>query len=556
MNICIIHGYLLKGTGSNLFVNNLARSFCEEGHNVYLFCQERDVENIDFISEQWAFTKDNIHSKLMFKRRVSKLPGKCILYNPNLHGLLPVYIYDEYEGFKVKVFPELEDFEIENYIAFNRQAVESVHRKVNFHVIQSNHIIMSPYIARSIWERYGVPYYITLHGSALNFTVKKDPERFNPYAEKSLLDVEKIFAVSEHARDEMLTYFSSLTRKIESKVEIIPTGVDSRTFKILKGEKTDSIEQLCSTLKRKIQKWPYGKTAEQKTRFIEELKNTAFEQLDRLFDKYNTQYNHAYPDTDIVKTLRKIDWENDRVILFVGKYLQTKGIQILIYALPLIMKELPNVHLLSVGFGSYREELEALVFALQSRNRESFNHLNMRNYQFFSGDRASPFKFTEKLGETGLNSYFENASKYSISDHIHFTGVLNHHELGFLLPCADVFTAPSIIPEAFGMVAAESLSCGVYPVIPYDGGFREIIQTLQSSLKSYPKLPRIYVDEDMVSNVAGNILEILKSEEFRERKFKNNLRNIVLEHFSWKTICKRYLHEYNKDKKDNKISKA
>lgn len=544
MNICMIHGYSLRGTGSNLFVNELVRSFCKKGHNVFLFCQEREAKNIDFISEYYAFHDDNVHTDLMSKRK-TRFPGKCILYNPNLQGLLPVYVYDEYKGFKVKVFTELKDSEIKNYITFNRQSIETVHEKANFDVIQSNHVVMSPYIARSVWKKHKVPYYITLHGSAFNFTVRSDPKKFNPYAEMSLLDAERIFAVSDYNRTEILSYFSNIASKIERKFTVTPIGVDTKTFKLLKGTKRKSINRLCSLLRKKIQKWNYGKTPELKSEFLKELRRATFEEIETLVIKYNNLYNHGYPDTDIVESLKNIKWEHDRIILFVGKYLQTKGIQIIISAFPFILKELPNIHALFVGFGRYREELEALVFALQSNNRRLFKYLNKRNFRFFSEGISSPFKFLEILEENGLDDlYFENAEKYSISEHIHFTGVLNHNELGFLLPCSDVFIATSIIPEAFGMVAIESLSCGIYPILSYEAGFREIRQILRLSFGDLLEHPEIYVDENMVFNLAGNILSVLKNKELKNRTLKSDLRSVTLEHFTWKAVCERYLHEY------------
>ncbi len=50
MKICILHGYLLEGSGSNIYVHNIARAHCLKGHTVYLVCQEREAEGYDLIS--------------------------------------------------------------------------------------------------------------------------------------------------------------------------------------------------------------------------------------------------------------------------------------------------------------------------------------------------------------------------------------------------------------------------------------------------------------------------------------------------------------------------
>jgi hypothetical protein len=52
MRILIFHGYLLRGTGSNIYNANLARSLAGLGHEVHLFCQDRsaqDVRHVDRI---------------------------------------------------------------------------------------------------------------------------------------------------------------------------------------------------------------------------------------------------------------------------------------------------------------------------------------------------------------------------------------------------------------------------------------------------------------------------------------------------------------------------
>lgn len=51
MHILVTHGYLLTGTGSNLYVRNLVREFCKAGHDVYLMCQETYPEQIDYVQE-------------------------------------------------------------------------------------------------------------------------------------------------------------------------------------------------------------------------------------------------------------------------------------------------------------------------------------------------------------------------------------------------------------------------------------------------------------------------------------------------------------------------
>jgi len=43
MRVLLFHGYMLRGTGSNIYTANLARALAGLGHEVHLLCQERGV---------------------------------------------------------------------------------------------------------------------------------------------------------------------------------------------------------------------------------------------------------------------------------------------------------------------------------------------------------------------------------------------------------------------------------------------------------------------------------------------------------------------------------
>ena len=150
MRVLIFHGYMLRGTGSNIYNANLAPALARLGHEVHLLCQDREVE----------------------------LAGVQI-HNPDIGGLLPVYVKDPYEGFEVKAFPELSEAELDRYIEANVAAVREVAAAVGgIDAALANHLVMGP----AILARAGVaPFAAKIHGSALEYTVKPHP-RFLPYA--------------------------------------------------------------------------------------------------------------------------------------------------------------------------------------------------------------------------------------------------------------------------------------------------------------------------------------------------------------------------------------
>ena len=51
--ICILHGYLLEGSGSNLWTRCVVESLCNTGHTVQLVCQEPYPERYECIAEAY-----------------------------------------------------------------------------------------------------------------------------------------------------------------------------------------------------------------------------------------------------------------------------------------------------------------------------------------------------------------------------------------------------------------------------------------------------------------------------------------------------------------------
>jgi len=110
-DIGILHGYLLDGSGSNLWTQSIVRSFCRAGARVHLMCQEPHPERFDFVAE--AIRYDDASRPTTVFRREIDYPGQCILHKPTLSRVLPVYVPDHYEEYDAKPMVELEDVAIE-----------------------------------------------------------------------------------------------------------------------------------------------------------------------------------------------------------------------------------------------------------------------------------------------------------------------------------------------------------------------------------------------------------------------------------------------------------
>ena len=80
MRILIWHGYLLGGTWSNVYTRQLAREWSRAGHDVIVFCQEQHPEQHDV--------------------------GGARVIRSDVGGLLPVFVLDHYEGYRVRLLQD------------------------------------------------------------------------------------------------------------------------------------------------------------------------------------------------------------------------------------------------------------------------------------------------------------------------------------------------------------------------------------------------------------------------------------------------------------------
>ena len=197
MRVLLFHGYMLRGTGSNIYNVNLARALARLGHEVHLLCQDREV----------------------------KIEGVEI-HNPDIGGLLPVYVKDPYEGFEVKAFPELTEADLSFYIDANVAAVRAVAASTGgFDAALANHLVMGP----AILARADIgPFAAKIHGSALEYTVKPNP-RFLPYAREGMEAASGVLVGSGHTGESLWAALPDLL-DLKEKTRLGPPGVDIDEF--------------------------------------------------------------------------------------------------------------------------------------------------------------------------------------------------------------------------------------------------------------------------------------------------------------------------------------
>src|SRR3954471_20462652 len=198
MRILIFHGYLLRGTGSNIYNASLVRALARLGHEVDLLCQDRDWD----------------------------APEGVTIRNPDIGRVLPVYVADRYEGFDAKPYAELSEAELEHYLASNVAAVQDAQTP---DVALANHLVMGPAVlARGLAGR--APYAVKIHGSALEYTVRPHRERFLPYALEGVREAAGVLVGSRHTAESLWEVLADEPAPPE-RTRLGPPGVDVHTFK-------------------------------------------------------------------------------------------------------------------------------------------------------------------------------------------------------------------------------------------------------------------------------------------------------------------------------------
>src|SRR5215212_7118660 len=196
MRILIFHGYLLGGTGSNVYNAALAEALARAGHEVHLLSQERDP-----LAHPWVdAVGDWDGGGLAVRTRREGGRARITVYRPDIAGLLPLYVADRYDGIEARPFPDLSDAELDRYLERNVAAVREVAERVRPDVALANHLVMGPAILARALD--GVPYAIKVHGSALEYTVKRHP-RFKPFAVEGLAGARGVLVGSRHTAESL-----------------------------------------------------------------------------------------------------------------------------------------------------------------------------------------------------------------------------------------------------------------------------------------------------------------------------------------------------------------
>jgi glycosyltransferase involved in cell wall biosynthesis len=378
---------------------------------------------------------------------------------------------------------------------------------------------MGPVIlARGLAGR--VPYAVKIHGSALEYTVKPAPERFLGFAREGLAGAGGILVGSSHSASSL--WETMHDTRVERLTRLGPPGVDVVRFRPLAehgGGAAEALALLAGGLRV---------AADADAEADAGASGAAVDDF-------------ARDSSAAAEAIAGLDPGKERLVIYVGKLIVSKGVDLLIAAWPLVLAHAPDAHLVVVGFGAYRDGLEQLCTALAGGDLERAREIGKLGRQLEGADDATPLRhllaFLDGLAGEPRQRYLAAAS--ALPERVSFTGRLEHAELALLLPACEAAVVPSTFPESFGMIAAEAAACGVLPISAAHSGLLEVSLALGEAVpaEARPWLS-FALDEGAVPAIASRVLAWLEAEEQLRAATREALVEAVRERFSWEGVAR------------------
>ena len=509
MRLIMTHGYMLSGTGSNIYVQSLCRALVGEGHDVHLLCQEPDPLAYDFVDKSATAAAGGIED---LGEQETPYTGHCTLYRPEIGDLLPVYVYDDYPGWRVKTFLDLTQEELDFYLGRNVEALKTVLGVCDAEAVITNHSVPGPLIARRALGGSDLPYVSIVHGSCLQYVSRKS-ETYMGLTREGLEDAREILALSSHSAGTIAEDFPDLADRTHS----LPGGVDTDLF---------HPGAFDSRVLERLAGGP-GRGQTQRAALREALESSGHAgELAGALRAIAASYDARSHDTDAGGRLRDYLDRDGPLLVYVGKLIHSKGVHCLISAFSRVRKE-TGARLLVVGFGTFREGLEALTYSLSAGDEATVERLAEMG-RILEGGPAGPLEHFELAEEMLVDAE-------GIQDDVLFVGPLYHDDLTKVLPAADAAAVPSIFPETFGLVAAEFAASGVVPFVSDHSGLREAGEIVGRGL---PFDLRIGMD-GFEENFARALSDYLKLPEEERKRCEEIVRRNCVEHLSWGTLAEK-----------------
>jgi glycosyltransferase involved in cell wall biosynthesis len=192
VRILVWHGYLLSGTGSNIYTQALVHEWASAGHDVTVFSQEPHPERFDL--------------------------GGATAVKPYIGRLLPVFVLDRYEGLEARL---LQDFTLAEREAYVEANAAELREHLPADLVFANHVLLGGPVGAATGARYAVK----AHGSELEYSMRGNAE-LSAWGKEGLERAGAVFVGSGHIRQVL----DEIVGHVEN-VHEVPPGVDVDEFR-------------------------------------------------------------------------------------------------------------------------------------------------------------------------------------------------------------------------------------------------------------------------------------------------------------------------------------
>ncbi|MBC7461362.1 MAG: glycosyltransferase [Thermoleophilia bacterium] len=491
--LAIWHGYLLSATGSNIYTYELVQSWVRAGHDVVLACQDAKPELHPSVHDVVRLKLDTVtgESRIADRRSVRQPEpgeGRCTVVIVDIGGVLPVYVLDRYAGFEVLRLIDMSAAQRERYALAHASAMRWVLAATpELAGVLINHAAPLPAALAPVLLEAGVPYTVKVHGSELEYAIVEDATLVAPTA-AALATAVSVLVGSAHIERRTAELLGA--DSIAGRTAIVPPGVDLARFRpIAHDARGDLHESLVGLLENRAKQQPQGRTPktsfaiEQHVEVIRGDVDSAATLLPMLTGLAGT-YEERHVERFASREVSAIDVAGSaRVIVYVGKLIPQKGVQLLLAALPEVLDANPGAHLVIAGFGPLRDGLDALLMAMQAGDVAALDALAAHMGELSGEGTGELVHLTAWLAELRatdtLQAWLAAAARVRIVERVSWLGLVDHDVLAMLWPLAEVSVVPSELAEAFGMVAAEAAACGAVPVVADHSGLADAAAVIE-----------------------------------------------------------------------------
>jgi glycosyltransferase involved in cell wall biosynthesis len=320
MRILMWHGYLLAGTGSNIYMRQLAREWSRGGHDVTVFSQELHPERLDL--------------------------GGAQTVRPDVNGLLPVFVRDRYDGYRVERVQDLGRSELDAWVDANAAAVRE---RLPADLVFASHVLLGGPVGAATGARYAVK----VHGSELEYSMRGNAE-LSAWGAEALGGAAAVIVGSEHIRQALTEVCGPVER-----VHEVPPGVD-------------------------VEEWRPQPRDEALAELLEEAER----------DPPNPgSANERLPDEGNTERLASFLAGDGPMVVYFGKLIHNKGVHLLLDALRGL-----DARAVIVGFGDYRAELERQAEGLPALFTGALEHRHLVHLVALADVVVVPSIFPEAFG--------------------------------------------------------------------------------------------------------------------------------------------------------------